>query len=149
MTSDKDLHFMSLTLDLARQAYREDEVPVGALVVHKDAIISSAYNQNKKLQDPTAHAEILAITQASGHLGVPYLLDCTLYVSLEPCLMCAGAVAHARLKRLIFAARDQKKGYLVFAPNFAPAEEVCYGILEKEACQLLQLFFRGKRIKKA
>ena len=111
MTSDfLDNYFMAEALRMAQQAYDEGEIPVGAIVVIGERIIGKGYNQTERLNDVTTHAEMLAITAASEYLGGKYLQDCTLYVTLEPCVMCAGAIVHARIEKLVFAARDLRFG---------------------------------------
>jgi len=132
-------------------AFEEDEVPVGACLVLDGHIIASAHNQTKSLKDPTAHAEILAIQKASRYLDNERLLNTTIYVTIEPCPMCAGALLWARVKRLVFGAKDEKAGAcgsaidLTNNPKFNHKIEVCQGILEQECITLMQSFFRQKR----
>lgn len=146
----KDLVYMGQALAQARQAKAEDEVPVGAVIVYKDKIIAKSYNQVEKLKDPTAHAEMVAITQASSFLGSKWLLGCSLYVSLEPCLMCAGALVLARLDKVFFAAFEPKTGAFgstldINKLGLNHKLKVKSGILEEEAAFLLQDFFKQKR----
>lgn len=138
---DLDLFFMQEALKLAKKAFDEDEVPVGALVVNGDKIIGKGYNQVEKLNDPTAHAEILAITAACNFLGSKYLDKCTLYVTLEPCMMCTGAIREAQIPKVVFAATDSS--HRKTAPDFF---EVKKGILEAEASKLIKDFFKRKRL---
>ncbi len=139
-------HFMNQALQEAREAFRRGEVPVGAVVVCERRIIARAHNQTELLGDVTAHAEILALTAAAQHLGSKYLTGCTLYVTLEPCPMCAGALAWAQLDRLVYGASDDKRGFMRFGKGLLhPKTRVEYGILEEEARTLLLDFFREQR----
>lgn len=141
-----DEYFMKQALKEAGYAYEEDEVPVGAVVVSGNKIIARAYNQTEKLNDVTAHAEILAITAAANHLGAKFLTDCTLYVTMEPCVMCAGAIAWARPYRIVFGARDEKRGFSKLAPNaIHPKTLVSGGIMIDECSLLVKEFFKAKR----
>lgn len=141
-----DQFFMRLAIQQAEKAYELGEVPVGAIIVYKQQVIAKAHNQTESLQDITAHAEILCITAASHALGGKYLTDCKLYVTLEPCAMCAGAIAWAQLGELIFAAEDPKRGYRRYTPSILhPKTIMRTGILQSEAQQLLQSFFRQLR----
>lgn len=141
-----DEYYMRIALAEAEEAYAEGEVPVGAVVVANDVIIAKGHNQTESLKDVTAHAEIIAITAAENHLAAKYLQECTLYVTLEPCLMCAGAIAHAQLKRLVFAARDPKKGYLKYLNNnFLSKTEIVENVLAIESTTLLKQFFSERR----
>ena len=141
-----DEHFMRQALLEARQAFEEGEVPVGAVVVSDQQIIARAYNQTQRLQDVTAHAEMLALTAAALHLGSKYLSDCTLYVTLEPCPMCAGAMAWAQLGRLVYGAPDDKRGFMRFGKTLLhPRTKVEYGILEAPCGDLLRAFFQQHR----
>jgi tRNA(adenine34) deaminase len=148
--------WMRRALDLARQAFEQEEVPIGAVVVHDGRIIGEGYNQRETLQDPTAHAEMLALTQAAGSLGSWRLLDCTLYVTLEPCPMCAGAIVQARIPRVIYGAADPKAGachtlYKITSdPRLNHQCTVMGGVLLTECRGILQEFFalqrsRGKK----
>jgi len=141
-----DEYFMKMALKEAGYAYEDDEVPVGALVVCNNKVIGKGYNQTEKLKDVTAHAEMLAITAAANYLGSKFLEDCTLYVTLEPCLMCASALKWARIARLVYGAKDPKAGYsLTQGRILHPKTEVTNGILESECGSLLTEFFRQKR----
>lgn len=137
---DFDLIFMQEALKQAKIAFEEDEVPVGAVVAYGNKIIGKGYNQVEKLNDPTAHAEILAITAACNFLGSKYLDKCTLYVTLEPCMMCTGAIREAQLQKVMFAASDTSHRKL--APDLF---EVSGGLLEEEASKLIKEFFKKKR----
>lgn len=137
---------MRLALEQAVLAFRKDEVPVGAIVVCKGKIIARAFNLTETLNDPTAHAEMQAITVACNALGGKYLDECTLYVTVEPCPMCAGALAWAQLGRLVYGADDLKRGYSLLPGNILhPRTEVTKGILSEEASALMKDFFAGKR----
>ena len=141
-----DDYFMNQALLEARKAYEEGEAPIGAVVVCDNQIIARAYNQTERLKDVTAHAEILAITAASEHLGSKYLDECTLYVTLEPCVMCAGALAWAQLGKLVYGATDEKRGYLRFGNELLhPKTKIAYGILEQECGDLIKRFFKERR----
>ena len=130
----------------AQAAYDEGEIPIGAIIVCRDRIISRAHNLTETLNDVTAHAEMQAITAAANALGGKYLTDCTLYVTLEPCPMCAGAIGWAQIPRIVYGAPDEKRGYRKFAPNaFHPKATVVSGVLEEECRSLMQDFFKGKR----
>ncbi len=142
----KDEQYMRRALDEARQALEEGEIPIGAVVVAKGRIISRAHNQTETLNDVTAHAEMLAITAASNALGGKYLTDCTLYVTVEPCPMCAGAIGWAQVPRIVYGAADEKRGYRRYAPNVLPPRaNAIGGILEEECRQLMLDFFKSKR----
>ena len=141
-----DRYFMQQALNEAREAFKKDEVPIGAIVVSKGRIIARAHNLTETLNDVTAHAEILAITAASESLGGKYLNNCTLYVTIEPCLMCSGALAWAQLGRLVYGARDEKRGYSNFSPStLHPKTEVVSGTMEEECSSLVKEFFKAKR----
>jgi len=130
----------------AECAFEEDEIPVGAVIVHKNNIIAKAYNQTEKLKDTTAHAEILAITSASNFIGAKYLKECTLYVTLEPCVMCAGAIFWAQIETIVYGANDEKRGFRQFTQNVFPEKvNIISGIMENESTQLLKSFFKQKR----
>ncbi len=141
-----DNYFMKQALFEAQKAAEQGEVPVGAVVVCQDRIIARAHNQTELLTDVTAHAEILAITAAASYLGSKYLNDCTLYVTLEPCMMCAGALAWAQLDRLVYGADDEKRGFMRFGKTVLhPKTKVEFGF-QMEACrQLILDFFKTKR----
>lgn len=141
-----DEYFMKIAYQEALQAYELDEVPVGAVVVLNDQIIGKGHNLTQTLTDVTAHAEMLAITAASNHLIAKYLQDCTLYVTLEPCIMCAGAIALAQVGKLVYGAHDPKRGYTLLGENILhPKTEVVTGIMEEECKELLIRFFNQKR----
>lgn len=141
-----DAFYMKKALEEARCAFREDEIPVGAVVVCGDRIIARAHNLTETLTDVTAHAEMQAITAAANALGGKYLNECTLYVTMEPCVMCAGAIGWSQLKRLVYGAPDEKRGYRRFAPQaLHPRTEVTDGVLVDEAVALLKDFFKDKR----
>jgi tRNA(adenine34) deaminase len=140
-------YFMKKALQLAQQAFDEDEIPVGALVVAEGKhILGKGYNQTEKLQDVTAHAEVLAITAAANKMGAKYLKECTLYVTLEPCCMCAGAIAWSQIDRIVFAASDPKKGFKLYNPPIIhPKNDIVSGILAEPAEALLKAFFKKLR----
>ena len=141
-----DTYFMRKALDEARVAFDMDEIPVGAVVVCQNRIIAGAHNLTERLCDVTAHAEMQAITAAANSLGGKYLTDCTLYVTLEPCVMCAGAIGWAQIGRVVFGATDDKRGYRRFAPEtLHPKTEVTAGVLADACSALLREFFAKKR----
>ncbi|WP_297336906.1 nucleoside deaminase [Algoriphagus sp.] len=138
--------FMNEALKQAKIAFEEGEIPVGAVVVCKNRIIAKAYNQTEKLNDVTAHAEMIAITSAANSLGSKYLSDCTLYVTLEPCLMCGGALFWSQISQVFFGAADPKRGYQQIGPSVLhPKTKVQGGILAEESTQLLNEFFKKLR----
>jgi len=143
--------FMRLTIEQAKIAEENGDVPIGAVIVHKGQVIAKAYNQREQLQDPTAHAEIIALTQAAAALENWHLNGCTMYVTLEPCPMCAGALVLARIDRLVFGCADPKAGACGSLYNIVQDErlnhriEVTSGVLADECSQLLQKFFQNKR----
>ena len=142
----KDEFYMQRALDEAQQAFKKGEIPIGAVVVCKDRIISRAHNLTETLCDVTAHAEMQAITSAANLLGGKYLTDCTLYVTVEPCTMCAGAIGWAQIPRIVYGAPDEKRGYQLYAPRaMHPKSTTTGGILEAECRQLMQDFFKGRR----
>ena len=142
----QDEQFMRKALIEAQAAYDEGEIPIGAIIVCRDRIISRAHNLTETLNDVTAHAEMQAITAAANALGGKYLTDCTLYVTVEPCPMCAGAIGWAQIPRIVYGAPDEKRGYRKVAPNaFHPKATVVSGVLEEECRSLMQDFFKGKR----
>ncbi len=146
MQTFTDDYFMKQALAEARLAAAEDEAPVGAVIVCGDRIIARAHNQTERLNDPTAHAEMLAITSATGGLGAKYLPDCRLYVTIEPCVMCAGAIGWAQLAGVIYGAPDEKRGYTRLAPcALHPKTEVRSGVMEPECAGLMKDFFKQKR----
>lgn len=143
-----DERFMSLALMEAQKALEQGEVPIGCVIVSQNQIIGRGHNLTEMLQDVTAHAEIQAITAATQTIGGKYLPDATLYVTVEPCTMCAGAIGWAQIKRIVYGAPDPKRGYTQLAPHaFHPKSQVTRGVLEKECKQLIQHFFAQKRTK--
>lgn len=141
-----DAYYMKKALEEARRAFEEDEIPVGAVVVYGGRILARAHNLTETLTDVTAHAEMQAITAAANALGGKYLNECTLYVTVEPCVMCAGAIGWAQLGRLVYGAADEKRGFRRFAPQaLHPRTELVGGVMEEEAAELMTAFFRAKR----
>jgi len=141
-----DEYFMKKAFSEALQAFDKGEVPIGAVVVAGGKIIARAHNLTETLNDVTAHAEMQAITAAANLLGGKYLNDCVLYVTLEPCVMCAGALAWAQIGKIVYGASDEKRGFKKFAPkSMHPKTEITGGILEIECAELLQEFFRQRR----
>lgn len=139
-------HFMGEALKEAQKALEISEVPVGAIVTCRNRIIARAHNQTEKLTDATAHAEMIAVTSAAHYLGSKYLNECTLYVTLEPCVMCAGALQWVQLQKLIFGASDIQRGYTLVGKSILhPKTEVEKGVLADEAKRLIDTFFRGLR----
>lgn len=137
---------MGKALDEAREALKAGEVPIGAVVVCHDRIIARAHNMTEMLTDVTAHAEMQAITSAANALGGKYLTECTLYVTVEPCTMCAGAIGWAQIPRIVYGTRDEKRGYSLVAPKaLHPKAKITGGILEEECRQLMVDFFKEKR----
>ena len=142
----KDEYYMQRALDEARMAFIEGEIPIGAVVVCRDRIIARAHNLTETLTDVTAHAEMQVITAAANLLGGKYLTDCTLYVTVEPCVMCAGAIGWAQIPRIVYGCRDVKRGYELYAPRaMHPRSTTVGGILEEECRQLMKEFFLSKR----
>ncbi len=142
----KDEEYMRRALDEAQAAFAEDEIPVGAVIVCRDRIISRGHNLTETLIDVTAHAEMQAITSGANMLGGKYLKDCTLYVTVEPCVMCAGALGWSQISRIVYGASDEKRGYTKYAPDaLHPRTQVTVGVLEDECRVLMQDFFQGKR----
>ena len=142
----KDERFMRRALQEAEAARDAGEIPVGAVIVAGDRIIARAHNLTETLSDVTAHAEMQAITSAANQLGGKYLTDCTLYVTLEPCVMCAGAIGWSQMGRVVYGAADPKRGFAVFAPKaMHPKTEVVSGVLADECGALMKEFFRRKR----
>lgn len=141
-----DEYYMKLALKQAQMAFEKDEVPVGAVVVYRDHIIAQTHNLTETLNDVTAHAEMQAITAAANALGGKYLDVCTLYVTVEPCVMCAGAIGWSQMGRVVYGAADPKRGFTVFAPKaMHPKTEVVSGVLADECGALMKEFFRRKR----
>ena len=142
----KDEFYMQRALDEARIAYEAGEIPIGAVIVCKDRILSRAHNLTETLCDVTAHAEMQAITAAANTLGGKYLTECTLYVTVEPCTMCAGAIGWAQIPRIVYGTADGKRGYHEYAPRaMHPKATIIGGIQEEECRQLMLDFFRSKR----
>lgn len=141
-----DERFMREALKEAEAAGKEDEVPVGAVIVAKGRVIARGHNMTEALHDPTAHAEMIALTAATEAMGGKYLNDCTLYVTVEPCPMCAAALAWAQVGRIVFGASDPKRGYSLYSPSLLhPKTEVTSGILTDECSSLMKDYFRKKR----
>ena len=141
-------YFMMMALKEARLAFDEDEVPVGAVVVMNDKVIARGRNMTEKLNDPTAHAEMIALTSAFNSLGSKYLAEATLYVTVEPCLMCAGAIYWSKLQRIVYGADDEKNGYkkaMGFNWPFHPKSELIRGVMKEDCAKLMKDFFKSKR----
>lgn len=138
--------YMREAYKLAQQAFDEDEVPIGAVIVSQGKIIGKGYNLTERLNDVTAHAEMQAFTAAANYLGGKYLKDCTLYVTVEPCVMCAGASYWTQISRIVYGARDEKRGYSSFHSKIIhPKTEIVNGVLEGDCAELIRSFFRNKR----
>ena len=146
---EKDIFYMQKALAEAKYAFGKDEIPVGAIIVSNDKIIARSHNLTQMLNDVTAHAEMQAITSAANHLGNKYLTECTLYVTLEPCQMCAGAMYWAQLNRLVYGASDNHRGYKVLGTKLHPKTKVKSGVLSKECKLIVDAFFIKKRKEKA
>lgn len=143
---NSDEKFMRMALSEARMAMEQDEVPIGAVIVCNNRVIARAHNMTEALTDPTAHAEMQAITSATSNLGGKYLSDCTIYVTVEPCLMCAGAIAWSQMGRVVYGAADDKRGYHVYCNvPFHKKTQVVGGVLADECAALMTDFFRRKR----
>lgn len=143
-----DEYYMTQALKEARRAFEDDEIPIGAIVVINEKVIARGYNMTERLTDTTAHAEIIALTAAFNSLGSKYLPDATLYVTIEPCLMCAGAMYWSKLGRIVYGADDEKNGYRKTTGHnwpFHPKTELVKGILQDECIQLMKDFFKNKR----
>lgn len=146
MEPETDEYYMRMALAEATRAAERDEVPVGAVIVAGKSIIARAHNLTETLNDPTAHAEMQAITAAASYLGGKYLTDCTIYVTVEPCIMCAGALAWSQISTLVYGAPDPKKGYTTIgAAILHPKTEVRSGVLSGECSEMMKKFFRKKR----
>jgi len=146
----KDEFYMQKALQQAAHAFKEDEVPIGAVIIYENKVIAKSYNQVEKLKDPTAHAEMIAITQAASFLKTKWLQKCTLYVTIEPCFMCAGALILSRIKKVIFGARDPKTGAFfskidINSLGLNHKIKVKEGVLKEDCLQILQEFFKKKR----
>ena len=145
-TMEQDERYMKEAIAEAREAMHEDEVPIGAVIVCKGRVIARGHNMTEKLNDPTAHAEMIAITSATEAKGGKYLNDCTLYVTVEPCPMCAAALAWAQVGRIVFGASDPKRGYSLFSPSLLhPKTVVEKGLLGDECSDLVSSYFKSKR----
>ena len=146
MTLDEDIKYMKEALQEARKALEKKEIPIGAIVVADGRVIGRGHNLTETLHDVTAHAEMLAITSATETLGGKYLSDCTLYVTVEPCVMCAGALGWSQMKRVVYGAPEPKRGFLTFAPKaLHPRCECIGGVMENECKKLITGFFKDKR----
>ncbi len=144
----RDERFMRMALSEARLAFQEDEIPIGAVIEINGRVIARSHNRTEALHDVSAHAEMQAITAAAEYLGGKYLPECTLYVTVEPCIMCAGALGWSQIGRVVFGASDEKKGYHLFSHPRSPLHpktQVTEGILSEECAELLRDFFRRKR----
>jgi len=141
-----DEYFMKEALKEAQQAFKKDEIPIGAVIVYNNKIIARGHNLTETLQDPTAHAEMQVITSATNYIGSKYLTDCSIYVTLEPCIMCAGALAWSQISKIVYAASDPKKGFTIVNSRILhPKTEIINGILEKECSLILNVFFKKLR----
>lgn len=148
--SESDEYFMQQALKEAQKAFDEGEVPIGAVIVMQDKIIARGYNQVEKLNDSTAHAEIIALTSAYNYLGAKYLPEATLYVTIEPCLMCAGALHWSKIDKIVYAAEDEKNGYKKYLSTdqqspFHPKTKIISGIYKDECAALIKRFFKARR----
>ena len=142
----KDEQYMRKALAEAEAALAAGEVPIGAVIVSNDRIVARGHNLTETLSDVTAHAEMQAITSAENYFGGKYLADCTLYVTVEPCVMCAGAIGWAQIRRVVYGASDEKRGFTRFAPGaLHPKATVTAGVLEEDCRRLMQNFFKAKR----
>lgn len=140
-----DAYFMNLALKEAQKAFDEGEVPVGAIVVCENKVIGKGYNLTERLKDVTAHAEMQAITAAANYLGAKYLWDCTLYVTLEPCIMCGGALFWSQVSKVVYGASDDKRGYQRAGNTLHPKTTIVKGVMEEECATLLKTFFQKLR----
>lgn len=141
-----DEYFMNIALQQAQLALEQDEVPIGAIVVANNKVIGKGFNQTEMLHDVTAHAEMIAITAASNAVGSKYLSECTLYVSIEPCVMCAGALAWSRISKVVYGASEPKFGYSLTDEQIISSKtEIVQGVLQEEAASLMTEFFKSKR----
>jgi len=145
ITPYDDTYFMRKALDEAQRAFDLDEVPVGAIIVANNQIIAKGHNLTEQLNDVTAHAEMQSITSAAESLGGKYLKKCTLYVTLEPCVMCAGALNWSQISRIVYGAKDERRGALRYENILHPTTEVLGGILAEECSDLMKTFFKSKR----
>ncbi len=140
-----DTYFMKMALQEAEEAYKKGEVPIGAVIVANNQIIARGHNLTETLNDVTAHAEMQAITAAANYLGGKYLIDCTLYVTIEPCQMCAGALFWSQISKIVYGARDEQRGCINLNTKLHPKTKMIGGVLEEEASRLLKKFFIEKR----
>lgn len=140
-----DEYYMRIALNEAKEALEKDEIPIGAIVVANDRIIAKAHNLTELLNDVTAHAEMQAITAAANTIGGKYLKNCTMYITVEPCQMCAGALYWSRISKVVYGAGDNKRGFTVMGGKLHPKTEIVRGILEAECSDLMKLFFEKKR----
>ncbi|WP_312822459.1 nucleoside deaminase [Epilithonimonas sp.] len=140
-----DEYFMKMALQEAEKALEKDEVPVGCIIVSNDRVIAKSHNLTETLNDVTAHAEMQAITSAANFLGGKYLQNCTLYVTLEPCVMCSGALAWSQISKVVIGARDAQRGFINKNLSLHPKTEVVTGILENECSEIVKTFFKNKR----
>lgn len=140
-----DAYFMRIALQEAQKAFDADEIPIGAVIVSNNRILAKSHNSTEQLLDVTAHAEILAITAASSALGSKYLNDCTLYVTMEPCVMCAGALYWSQIGRVVVGCSNPKTGFISAGVELHPSTEFLGGVLEEECSQLVKLYFENKR----
>ena len=140
-----ETYFMKKALQEAQTAFEKGEIPVGAIIVIDDKVIARAHNLTETLNDVTAHAEMQAITAAANYLGGKYLQNCTLYVTLEPCQMCAGALYWSQISKIVFAAKDEKRGFSIMGTKLHPKTKIIGGVMEEEASKLLKKFFVEKR----
>ncbi len=140
-----DTYFMKMALQEAEEAFKKGEVPIGAVIVANNQIIARGHNLTETLNDVTAHAEMQTITAAANYLGGKYLLDCTLYVTLEPCQMCAGALFWSQISKIVYGARDEQRGYINLKSKLHPKTKMQGGIMAEETSQLLKKFFIEKR----
>lgn len=140
-----DAYFMKKALAEAEAALEKGEVPVGAVVVHNNVVIARSHNLTEMLQDVTAHAEMQAITSAANYIGAKYLTDCTLYVTLEPCQMCAGALYWSQVSKVVFGASDSNRGFIAKGTELHPKTTVVSGVLEEECSAIVKTFFKQKR----
>ena len=141
-----DEYYMKEALKEAQKAYDLDEIPIGAVIVSNNRVIARAHNFTEHLNDVTAHAEMQAFTSAANHIGGKYLTDCTIYVTLEPCLMCAGASYWTQISKIVYGAKDTKRGYSKYAENILhPSCQITGGVLKEECAEILKKFFTEKR----
>jgi tRNA(adenine34) deaminase len=143
-----DEYYMMLALKEAKRAFEEDEIPIGAIVVLKEKVIARGYNMTEKLHDPTAHAEMIALTSAFSFLGSKYLPEATIYITVEPCLMCAGGLYWSKIGKVVYGAEDEKNGYKKTTGTawpFHPKTELIRGVMREDCARLMKEFFQNKR----